>query len=144
MIGNLNTLFKRKLIDKRKPIIVVEAVTMWTAKGEDGMNKVFLVGRLSSDLDMRYTMSGKAVCSFSLTVAFKTRVREETDAIDCVAWDTLAEQIGQEGKAGRRVAIEGRLHTRQLEGTDGQRKKVTEVVVRDVEFLDKPGLARPG
>ncbi len=108
------------------------------------MNKVFLVGKLSSDLDMRVTNSGKAVCSFSLTVNFKTKVREETDAIDCVAWDTLAEQIGQEGKGGRRVAIEGRLHTRHLEGADGQRRKVTEVVVRDVEFLDRPGLARPG
>ena len=108
------------------------------------MNKVFLVGSLSPDLDMRYTMSGKAVCSFSLTVHFKTKVREETDAIDCVAWDGLAELIGQEGESGRRVAIEGRLHTRQFEGVDGQRKKVTEVVVRDVEFLDRPGLARPG
>lgn len=108
------------------------------------MNKVFLVGSLSPDLDMRYTMSGKAVCSFSLTVAFKTKIREETDAIDCVAWDTLAEQIGQAGEGGCQVAIEGRLHTRQLEGADGQRRKVTEVVVRDVEFLDRPGLARPG
>ena len=108
------------------------------------MNKVFLVGNLSPDLDMRVMNSGKAVCSFSLTVNFKTRVREETDAIDCIAWDSLAELIGQEGKGGRRVAIEGRLHTRQLEGADGQRKKVTEVVVRDIEFLDKPGLARPG
>ncbi|TCL38814.1 single-strand DNA-binding protein [Anaerospora hongkongensis] len=108
------------------------------------MNKVFLVGSLSPDPDMRYTVSGKAVCFFSLTVAFKTKVREETDAIDCVAWDTLAELIGQEGKIGRRVAIEGRLHTRQFEGADGKRKKVTEVVVRDIEFLDKPGLARPG
>ncbi|CUH96924.1 MULTISPECIES: single-stranded DNA-binding protein [Sporomusaceae] len=108
------------------------------------MNKVFLVGSLSPDLDMRYTMNGKAVCSFSLTVNFKTKVREETDAIDCVAWDNLAEQIGQAGEGGRRVAIEGRLHTRQFDGADGQRKKVTEVVVRDIEFLDKPGLARPG
>lgn len=106
------------------------------------MNKVFLVGKLSPDLDMRYTMSGKAVCSFSLTVNFKTRVREETDAIECVAWDTLAVQIGQEGEGGRRVAIEGRLHSRQLEGADGQKRKVTEVVVRDIEFLDKPGLVR--
>ncbi|SDF75372.1 single-stranded DNA-binding protein [Sporomusa acidovorans] len=108
------------------------------------MNKVFLVGSMSPDMDMRYTMSGKAVCSFSLTVAFKTKVREETDAIDCVAWDMLAEQIGQEGEGGRRVAIEERLHTRQLESADGQRKKVTEVVVRDIEFLDRQGLARPG
>lgn len=108
------------------------------------MNKVFLVGRLSPERDMRYTISGKAVCSFSLTVAFKTRVREETDAIDCVAWDALAELVGQEGEAGRRVAIEGRLHSRQMEEPDGQRRKVTEVVVRDIEFLDKPGLARPG
>ena len=108
------------------------------------MNKVFLVGSLSPDLDMRYTINGKAICSFSLTVNFKTKVREETDAIDCVAWDALAEIIGQEGDGGRRVAIEGRLHTRQLEGADGLRKKVTEVVVRDVEFLDRPGLTRPG
>nr|WP_173812923.1 single-stranded DNA-binding protein [Dendrosporobacter quercicolus]NSL48940.1 single-stranded DNA-binding protein [Dendrosporobacter quercicolus DSM 1736]SDN15130.1 single-strand DNA-binding protein [Dendrosporobacter quercicolus] len=103
------------------------------------MNKVFLAGRLSPELDMRVTVSGKAVCSFSLTVAFRTRVREETDAIDCVAWDALAELIGQEGGDGRRVAIEGRLHSRQWESADGQRKKVTEVVVRDIEFLDKPG-----
>lgn len=106
------------------------------------MNKVFLVGWLSPDVDMRYTTSGKAVCSFSLTVAYKTKVREETDAIDCVAWDTLAELIGDQLDKGRRVAIEGRLHTRQFEGPDGQRKKVTEVVVRDVEFLDEPGTVR--
>jgi single-strand DNA-binding protein len=112
-------------------------------EGEKGMNKVFLVGKLSPELDMHYTLNGKAVCSFSLTVNFKTRVREETDAIDCVAWDTLAELIGQVGEGGRRVAIEGRLHTRHLEGDKGQRKKVTEVVVRDVEFLDRPGLVCP-
>ena len=93
---------------------------------------------------MRVTTSGKAMCSFSLTVNFKTKVREETDVIDCVAWDAVAELIGQEGDGGRRVAIEGRLHTRQLDGADGQRKKVTEVVVRDIEFLDKSALARPG
>lgn len=106
------------------------------------MNKVFLVGSMSPGLDMRVTAGGKAVCFFSLTVAFKTRVREETDAIDCVAWDTLAELIEQEGEGGRRVAIEGRLHTRHLEGPDGQRKKVTEVVVRDIEFLDRPELIK--
>jgi single-strand DNA-binding protein len=113
-------------------------------KGEGGMNKVFLVGKLSPDLDMRYTLSGKAVCSFSLTVAYKTRLREENEIIDCVAWDTVAELIGQQGQGGRRAAIEGRLHTRQLEGADGQKKKVTEVVVRDVEFLDRLPLAQPG
>lgn len=109
------------------------------------MNKVFLVGWLSPDLDMRYTTTGKAVCSFALTVAYKTKVREERDVIDCVAWDTLAELIGQQldKDKGRRVAIEGRLHTRQFEGPDGQRKKVTEVVVRDVEFLDEQGTVRP-
>lgn len=107
------------------------------------MNKVFLVGWLSPNPDKRYTTSGKAVCSFSLTVTYKTKVREETDAIDCVAWDTLAEVIGNQPGKGCRVAIEGRLHTRQFEGPDGQRKKVTEVVVRDVEFLDGPAAVQP-
>ena len=102
------------------------------------MNKVIIIGRLPQDPDLRYTPNGKAVCSFSVAVNFITKVREETDYIDCVAWDTLAETIGNQLVKGRRVAVEGRLHTRQFEAADGQRKKVTEVVARDVEVLDIP------
>ncbi len=100
------------------------------------MNKVIIIGRLAQNPDMRYTPNGKAVCSFSVVVNHQTKVREETDNIDCVAWDTFAETIGSRLSKGRKVAVEGRLHVRKLEGTDGQKKKITEVVVRDLEFMD--------
>lgn len=100
------------------------------------MNKVILVGRVAQSPDIRYTPKGKAVCSFSVAVNYQTKVREETDYIDCVAWDTLAETIGVLLVKGRKVAVEGRLHVRRLDGEDGQKRKVTEVVVRDVEFMD--------
>lgn len=100
------------------------------------MNKVIIIGRLAQNPDMRYTPSGKAVCSFSVIVNHQTKVREEMDYVDCVAWDTFAETIGSRLTKGRKVAVEGRLHVRRLEGTDGQKKKITEVVVRDVEFMD--------
>ena len=102
------------------------------------MNKVIIIGKLPQDPDLRYTPNGKAVCSFAVAVSFTTKVRAEIDYIDCVAWDALAVTIGANLAKGRRVAVEGRLHTRQFETADGQRKKVTEVVARDVEFLDIP------
>lgn len=107
------------------------------------MNKVIIIGQLDQDPDIRYTSNGKAVCSFSVAVSYKTKVREETDCIDCVAWDALAETMGGRLSKGRKVAVEGRLHVRRLEGTDGQKRKITEVVARDVEFLDGPKV-RPG
>jgi single-strand DNA-binding protein len=100
------------------------------------VNKVILVGRVIQSPDIRYTQNGKAVCSFSVAVNYQTKVREETDYIDCVAWDILAETIGVQIVKGRKVAVEGRLHVRRLDGEDGQKRKVTEVVVRDVEFMD--------
>ncbi|WP_094607703.1 Single-stranded DNA-binding protein A [Sporomusa silvacetica DSM 10669] len=101
------------------------------------MNKVILVGRVVQSPDIRYTQNGKAVCSFSVAVNYQTKVREETDYIDCVAWDTLAETVGVHLVKGRKVVVEGRLHVRRLDGEDGQKRKVTEVVVRDVEFMDR-------
>ena len=100
------------------------------------MNKVILVGRVVQNPEIRYTQNGKAVCSFAVAVNYQTRVREETDYIDCVAWDTLAETIDIHLVKGRKVAVEGRLHVRRLDGEDGQKRKFTEVVVRDVEFMD--------
>lgn len=100
------------------------------------MNKVIIVGRLAQNPDVRYTPNGKAVCSFSVAVNYQTKLREETDYIDCVAWDTLAETIGNHLTKGRKVAVEGRLHVRRLDGEDGQKRKITEVVARDVEFMD--------
>ncbi|MBQ2113510.1 MAG: single-stranded DNA-binding protein, partial [Selenomonadales bacterium] len=77
------------------------------------MNHVTLMGRLTADPEIRYTQSGKAVASFTLAV---NRGRSDaTDFIPVVAWEKLAEIIGNNLSKGRRTLIEGRLQIRTYE-----------------------------
>jgi len=105
------------------------------------MNAVVLIGRLTRDPELRYTPSGVAVCHFTLAVdrQFTNQQGErETDFIDIVCWRQVAENCGQYLAKGRAAAVQGRLQIRSYEGTDGQRRKVAEVVADTVQFLDRP------
>ncbi|MBQ8809486.1 MAG: single-stranded DNA-binding protein [Bacteroidales bacterium] len=98
------------------------------------MNKVILMGRLAGDPEARYTQSGKAVASFSLAV---NRYGQDTaDFIPIVAWEKLAEIVGNNLSKGRRALIEGRLQIRSYEANDGQKRRVTEVVASNLFFVD--------
>ncbi len=99
------------------------------------MNKVILVGRLAQDPEVRYTQTGKAVASFSLAVT-RPMQRDATDFIPIVAWEKLAEICGNNLTKGRRILVEGRLQIRSYEGNDGQKRRVSEVVAQNIEFLD--------
>lgn len=102
------------------------------------MNKVTLIGRLSKDPEMRYTESGKAICSFSLAVNRKWGRDNDgptADFIPCVAWEKLAEIIGHNLAKGSQVAIEGRIQIRSYDAKDGSKRYATEVVVQEVEFI---------
>ena len=112
------------------------------------LNKVMLIGRLTRDPEMRYTPSGQPVTSFSIaTNRYGSGPdgdrREFTDYHNCVAWNigkrNLAEIMGQNLKKGSLVYVEGRLQTRSWEGQDGQKRKTTEVIVNDFEFLESRG-----
>ena len=112
------------------------------------LNKVMLIGRLTRDPEMRYTPNGQPVTSFSLATNRYTsgpdgERREFTDYHNCVAWNigkrNLAELIGQNLKKGSLVYVEGRLQTRSWEGQDGQKRRSTEVIVNDFEFLESRG-----
>jgi single-strand DNA-binding protein len=109
------------------------------------LNKVMLIGRLTRDPEMRYTPSGQPVTSFSIaTNRYGSGPdgdrREFTDYHNCVAWNigkrNLAEIMGQNLRKGSLVYVEGRLQTRSWEGQDGQKRKTTEVIVNDFEFLE--------
>jgi single-strand DNA-binding protein len=105
------------------------------------MNKIILIGRLTKDVDMRFTQEGKAVANFTLAVdrPYKNQQGEkEADFIKIVAWGKLAEHCGNYIGKGRLVAVCGRLQTRSYKGDDGQRRYVTEVVADEVKFLDWP------
>ena len=98
------------------------------------MNKAILVGRLAQDPEVRYTQSGKAVASFNLAVN-RYGQKDSADFIPIVAWEKLAEVIGNNLKKGGQVLVEGRMQVRSYETQDGQKRRVTEVIVQNLEFL---------
>jgi single-strand DNA-binding protein len=104
-----------------------------------------LIGRLTRDPEMRYTPSGQPVTSFSIATNRYAQGpdgerREFTDYHNIVAWNigkrTLAELAGQYLRKGSMCYVEGRLQTRSWEGQDGQKRKTTEVIANDIQFLD--------
>lgn len=105
------------------------------------VNKVFLVGRLCTDPELKYTPSGVAVANFRVAVDrpfANAQGERETDFIDVVAWRQSAEFVNTYLGKGRLVLVEGRLQVRQWQTQDGQRRRSTEVVSDHVRALDRP------
>ena len=99
------------------------------------MNSVKLRGRLAQEPEVRYTKTNKAVASFSVAVSrgpAKEGQKESADFVPIVVWGKLAEQIGNTLSKGNEVFIEGRMQIRSYETTDGQKRRVTEVVANFV------------
>ena len=102
------------------------------------MNKVFLIGRLTRDPELRYTGNNTAVATFSLAVNrnFSNQQGErEADFINIVVWRKQAENVKNYLTQGSQVAIDGRIQTRSYDDNNGQKRYVTEVVADNVEFL---------
>lgn len=100
------------------------------------INKVVLVGRLTKDIELRYTQSNKAYTKFTLAVN-RTYNKDETDFIQCVAWDKSAENMSKFVGKGRLLGIDGRIQTGSYDNKDGVRVYTTEVIADSVQFLDK-------
>lgn len=105
------------------------------------MNHFVGIGRLTRDPEVRYTQSGKAYASFTLAIDRRKSAdgNQQADFISCVAWEKTAEVISQYTGKGRKIAVEGRIQTRSYEGSDGNKRYVTEVVVQSMEFCDSKG-----
>ena len=117
------------------------------------LNKALLIGRLTKDPEMRYTPSGTAVTNFSIaTNRWSTgpdgERKEFTDYHNIVAYPigkrNLAETVAQYTRKGALVYVEGRIQTRSWEGQDGQKRRVTEIIANDVQFLEPRGSAGGG
>lgn len=104
------------------------------------MNKVFLIGRLTKDPELRFTPgSGTAVTTLTLAVdKYNTTTKQrEADFIPVVVWGKQAESVANYMSKGSQMAIGGRIQTRSYEAKDGSKRYVTEVVASEVEFLSK-------
>lgn len=103
------------------------------------INNVVLVGRLTKELDLKYTSSGDAVASFVIAINrnYKNGNGDrEADFINCVIWRKSAESLANYSKKGTLLGITGRIQTRNYENQQGQRVYVTEVVVENFQFLE--------
>ena len=103
------------------------------------MNSVQLVGRLTKEVDLKFTSSGVAVGTFNLAVnrSFTNQQGErEADFINCVIWRKAAENLANFTRKGSQIGIEGRIQTRNYENQQGQRVYVTEVVVSNFHLLE--------
>ena len=102
-------------------------------------NRVELIGNLTRDPELRYTPNGAAVCTFSVatnrTYVSEGEKKEEVDFHRLVSWNKLAELCNQLLKKGNRVFVSGRLQTRSWEGSDGQNRQTTEIVLEDMILL---------
>ena len=103
------------------------------------LNSVCLVGRLTSDAELRYTPSNVAVATFTLAVN-RNRKNEngerEADFINVVIWRQQAENLANWAKKGSLIGITGRIQTRSYDNQQGQRVYVTEVVAESFQLLE--------
>lgn len=111
------------------------------------LNCVQLVGRLTRDPEMRHTPSGVAVASFGIAVNRRYRdssgeSREDTSFFNVVAWQKLAERVAEFLYKGSAVLLEGRLHSRTWESSDGQKHSVVEIHAQRFQVLSKPDVQR--
>lgn len=107
-------------------------------------NKVFLMGNLTKDPELRYTPQGVAVLNLRLAVNRKFRnknqeLKEEVCFITAVVWNKQAETCNQYLHKGSGVFVEGRLQSRSWEDNAGQKRSVIEVRAERVQFLGSPG-----
>ena len=104
------------------------------------MNKVYLIGNLTRDPEMRSTSTGIPVCNFSIAVNRRKRAdgQQETDFFNIVAWRQLAELCSRYLVKGRKVAVFGSIQTRSYEAQDGSKRTAFDIVADEVEFLSSP------
>ena len=106
------------------------------------MNKVFLVGRLARDPELRYTASNLATMRCAIAVD-RQYVKEGEDRgadfINIVAFSNRAETMSKYLTKGSQIAIDGRIQTGSYDGQDGKKVYTTDVIVENFQFLDTKG-----
>ena len=103
------------------------------------MNRAILFGRLTKDVDLRTTPSGRSVAMLTLAIdrPMTKDGSKEADFIPVVLWGKTAEAVARYVHKGQRLLVEGRIQVRSYDGKDGQKRYTTEVVADKAEFIDK-------
>ena len=103
------------------------------------MNNVCLIGRLTKDVEVRYTQTNNTmVVSFTLAVnrKFAKKDEQQADFINIIAWNKTAEFCSKYFKKGMQVSVVGRIQTRSWDDQNGQKRYTTEVIADELGFAD--------
>jgi len=103
------------------------------------VNKVILVGRVSKTPELKTTQSGQSVCSLSMATNRDWKDKNgtknsKTEWHNLVFWGKLAEIVGQYVTKGQEIYVEGRVEYREYENKEGQKVKVTDIVVEQMQM----------
>lgn len=98
------------------------------------MNKVFLSGNLTRDVEVRYTQAGKAYARMGIAINRRYKDKDSVDFFNLVAWDKTAEFCGRYMTKGSRVLVEGSLRASNYENKDGVKVNSVEVWIDNIEF----------
>ena len=106
-----------------------------------GVNKAVILGNVGNDPELRFMSNGKAVANFTVATSEQWKdqqgqKQERTEWHRMVAFDKLAEIIGQYVKKGSKLYLEGKLQTREWTDQQGQKKYTTEIIVSEMQMLD--------
>lgn len=96
------------------------------------LNKAILVGRISTDLELKYTGNNKAYCRFNLAV---NRINEGTDFITIVVWNKQAENLVQYQNKGSLILVEGAISVNNYQDQNGNNRTSFEIMAHNVQFL---------
>ena len=105
------------------------------------MNNVSLVGRLTKDVEVKYTNGGSSIARITVAVdrKFKQENGPTADFIPCIAFGKTAEFIEKYFSKGQRIGLIGRIQTGSYEKEDGTKVYTTDVVIENVEFVESKG-----
>lgn len=98
------------------------------------INRVVLVGRLANDSVLRYSREGLAISAFSMAIGRTA----QPDFLPVVVFRRLAEATAKYLRKGRLIGVEGRLQSRTYETTEGEKRRVIEIIADRLRFLDPP------
>lgn len=102
------------------------------------INNVVLVGRLTKDVELKYSQSGTAVAKFILAVnrQFKKDGQPEADFITCTAFNKTAENLANFMRKGSQIGVIGSIQTGSYDDKDGKRVYTTDVICNNIQFLE--------
>ncbi len=107
------------------------------------LNRIFMIGNLTRDPELKFTQAGTAVTNFSIAVNRNWKKQngerqEETTFVRIITWRKLAEICNEYLTKGSTVLVEGRLSNRSWTTQDGQKRSTIEVIANNIQFINIP------